>query len=805
MGLINDQHVQTILGLHTWEEAMFVAQLGARSNIPILSLAEDAPQSPAPQPFLVQMAPNHRSQMQAVAAIVGSWEWQRVVVIYEDYNYASAGDIADLADALREVNSKIDYRSVFPSFASQYNLSIAIREELEILRRMQCRVFIVHSSFTFSVRLFAEAKNMGMMGKDYVWITTDSTTNLLNTANLSIISSMQGVIGVRNYFPQTSRQFRDFQIRFRRHFHRKYPREDNLEPSIFGARAYDAAWVVAQAMEGLGEGSLAKSQWSSSSSMLTGLRVFSQGERLLQRVLSSNSSGLSGQICLLKGRLVQAAALEIVNVVGRSYRELGFWSQQFHFSEGIDYEETTAGNKHRSMLFLGHVFWPGGSYVAPRGWATPTITKPLRIGVPAKSSFSRFVRSKFNATSNETYFEGFSIDVFKIVVKSLPYDLPYKFEGYNGTYDSMVEQVHLKTFDAVVGDTAIVAHRWKHAEFTHPYAESGVKMLVLVEPEESRAWTFMKPFTLRLWALVAVVNFYNGVVVWVIERNSGNEYFRTGSLWYQFRSSVWFSFTTLFSRHGIELQRNLARMATVVWLFVALVLTSSYAASLTTMLTVQRLEPQPISVESLIRSRSMVGCDSDSFVVKYLEGLGFHPKNIRKYTNGDMEYPTALKSREIAAVFLEAPYVKLFLAANCKDYTTVGPTFEVFPKGSPLAIDVSEAILKVRESGQIHELEDGLMASSKCPSSGSNGENGSLTPSSFCGLFVITVGVSTVALVLFFFGQVHQNWQVLHAYMNIHGLIWVLAERWMEVLRRSAMYNLDRRFNGIELTQHRRE
>ncbi|XP_058076496.1 glutamate receptor 1.2-like [Magnolia sinica] len=67
MGLINDQHVQTILGLHTWEEAMFVAQLGARSNIPILSLAEDAPHSPAPQPFLVQMAPNHRSQMQAVA------------------------------------------------------------------------------------------------------------------------------------------------------------------------------------------------------------------------------------------------------------------------------------------------------------------------------------------------------------------------------------------------------------------------------------------------------------------------------------------------------------------------------------------------------------------------------------------------------------------------------------------------------------------------------------------------------------------------------------------------------------------
>ncbi|XP_058090626.1 glutamate receptor 2.9-like [Magnolia sinica] len=812
MCLINDQHVQAILGLHTWEETMFVAQLGDRSHVPILSLADDAPPSSPHQPFLVQMAPSHRSQMQAVAAIVGSWEWQRVVVIYEDYNYAAAGDIADLADALQEVNSNIDRRSVFPFFASQQDLIIAIQEELDTLKSMQSRVFIVHSSFTFAVQLFSQAKNMGMMGRDYVWITTDSITNLLNTANLSIISSMQGVVGVRSYFPRTSWQFKDFCIRFRQRFRKKYPIEDNSEPSSFGARAYDAAWVVAQAMEGLGEGAWSKSQWSNSSTVLTDLRVFSEGKQLLRRIVWSNSARLSGHIRFLKGRLVQAAALEIVNVVGRSYRELGFWSQQSGFF-GMDGVEL---NNSTFMPILGHVFWPGGSYVRPRGWATPTTAKPLRIGVPEKSSFSEFVKTRFNATSNESYFEGFSIDVFRNVVSNLPYDLPYKFEPYRGTYDSMVEKIHLKTFDAVVGDTVIVAHRCKYAEFTHPYAESGVKILVLEEPEESRAWIFMKPFTLRLWVLAVAVNIYNGVVVCLIERNSGNEFFRTGSLWYQVGSSIWFSFTTLFSRHGGELHRNLARMATVVWLFVALILTSSYTASLTSMLTVKRLEPRPITVESLIRSRSMVGCDSDSFVVKYLEVLGFETKYIRKYDNGEKKYPMALKTREVAAVFLEAPYVKLFLATNCKGYATVGPTLEVggfgfvFPKGSPLAIDVSEATLKVRENGLIGKLEDSLLASSKCPSSGSNGENGSLTPSSFWGLFVITVGASTVALVLFLICRVHENWIVLRTYMNIHGLIWALAERWMEVMHHlstqiPAMYNLDRRFNGIELTQQRRE
>lgn len=84
----------------------------------------------------------------------------------------------------------------------------------------------------------------------------------------------------------------------------------------------------------------------------------------------------------------------------------------------------------------------------------------------------------------------------------------------------------------------------------------------------------------------------------------------------------------------------------------------------------------------------------------------------------------------------------------------------MFPKGSPLVQDVSEAILQVRESGKMRELEDGLIASSKCPSSADDDKNNGLSLDSFIGLFLISIGTSTVMLLIHFFTQLRNCWQI---------------------------------------------
>ena len=103
-------------------------------------------------------------------------------------------------------------------------------------------------------------------------------------------------------------------------------------------------------------------------------------------------------------------------------------------------------------------------------------------------------------------------------------------------------------FDAVVGDVAIVGNRLQYAEFTHPYTESGLVMIVPLEKSANKALLFMKPFTKAMWMLIGIVTIYNGFIVWLIERNHWHEL--QGSPVHQTGAFLWFSFSSLFSLHG---------------------------------------------------------------------------------------------------------------------------------------------------------------------------------------------------------------------------------------------------------------
>ena len=130
-------------------------------------------------------------------------------------------------------------------------------------------------------------------------------------------------------------------------------------------------------------------------------------------------------------------------------------------------------------------------------------------------------------------------------------------------------------------------------------------------------------------------------------------------------------------RTGPKLSTNSTRLAYLAWLLMCLILTSSFTASLTSLLTVPQLRPATIDIETLKKTGAKVGCDANSFVVKYLEdALGFEPQNIVKIHSED-EYPLALESGKIKAAFLEVPYVKLFLAKHCKNFTTSGQPLNV--------------------------------------------------------------------------------------------------------------------------------
>lgn len=423
------------LGFEAWQNALIVSELGKKFQVPVLSLANEVPIRTCHHiPFLVNAARSQHVEMKAVAAIIHSWQWQKVNVIYEDVDSAVTGIIPYLIEAIQEVGSEISSLLPLPPYKSS-NIS----EKLESLKNKQCRVFIVHtSSINLATEIFKEAKNLGMMEQDSVWILTTSVTNQIDSLNYSSISSMQGVLGVKSYFSQSGKRFQDFYSRFKVMYLYQYPDEQNLEPGIFALQAYDAAWSLAIALE-------RKQSWQSPRNWTNYPKDYNpmvsniSGKGLLESILKSNFDGLSGPFKFTSNMLPPAHVFEIINVVGRSYREVGFWSEGLGFSKSI----YKSSSYNVSMRILGQVFWPGGPWTVPRGWAVPSSSNPLRIVVPARTTFSDFVKVRYD-TKGTPIVEGFSIDVFKSVVKILPYHLPYVFVPFEGPYDSMVQKVQLE-------------------------------------------------------------------------------------------------------------------------------------------------------------------------------------------------------------------------------------------------------------------------------------------------------------------------------------------------------------------------
>ncbi|KAA8515170.1 hypothetical protein F0562_018349 [Nyssa sinensis] len=393
------------------------------------------------------------------------------------------------------------------------------------------------------------------------------------------------------------------------------------------------------------------------------------------------------------------------------------------------------------------------------GCERPAVGDKMIIGVPGRPFSDKFVKVESNSNSDNQNASGFCIRVFDEVQSILNiFDKPIHYVEYNGSYDDLVDCVARKNFDAVVGDVTIIADRWDRVDFTVPFIESGLSMVVPVK-QTPKAWVFLMPFTVEMWGATGVILMYTMFIVWFLEHRSNPEEF--GGKWKdQLGNVLWFTFSSLFFAHREKIRSNYTRVVIVVWLFVVLILTQSYTANLSSMLTIGRLQPIVEDVEWLQKSNATVGCAGNTFVRKYLVDLRkFEPNNIVDITSphdslGD--YLKVFESGNISAALLETPYAKVFVNRHCKQYTVTQLSYRfggfgfVFPKGSHMTTNVSEAILKLSENGKLKELEEDLFASSpECSNSQTTRNDNSLSLESFLGLYLLSGATSTICFLLF--------------------------------------------------------
>ncbi|KAL0011230.1 hypothetical protein SO802_006338 [Lithocarpus litseifolius] len=612
---IKEKKVQVIVGMNNWEEAALVAAIGNKANVPVLSFAAPAITSPILQhrwPFLIQMANNDSTQIECISEIVRAYNWRKVIAIYEVDAYGSDSRMLGLlSEALQKVDSEIEYQLVLPPVSSPLNAGGFVLDELLKLQlTTQSRVFIIlQSSIPMVSHLFREAKKVGLVGRESAWIIPESVASVLDSLNNSVISSMEGALGIKTYYSNSSNSYKDFYAQFTKIFETKYPEEQNHEPGIYALRAYDSIMTISQAIERTINNSISP-------------------KIILENILSSNFSGLSDRIHFKGGKLLQTPILRIVNVVKKGYEELDFWTSVSGFSESVEMKSCTE-------KIAGPVTWPGYLIQVPKGWAMPTEQNPLKIGVPGRTSFQKFVKVDYSGNLDNSKFDGWCIDVFKEVLKKLPYSLPYKFIPLNSTWERV------------------------------------------------------------------------------------------------------------YSNH--------TRVVVVVWLFVVLILTSSYTANLSSMLTVQRLQPVR-GIEWLKSSNAPIGCDGDSFVMTYLREV-LKLTNIVQVTT-ESDYEEHFRNKSIAAAFFELPYEKVFINKYCQGFTTSTQTYRFGGFGFKMWIldclnmERNNFVESFCKFSMLGLEERWLTPSRECSTDQTSNDTDRLSVQSFWGLYLISAAISTICFLL---------------------------------------------------------
>jgi ionotropic glutamate receptor len=221
------------------------------------------------------------------------------------------------------------------------------------------------------------------------------------------------------------------------------PKNKSIGLNLFGLWAYDTVWALAMAVEkaGIVHSNFLKQNASQSNVDLAALGISEMGPTLRSAIQITKFQGLSGNFHLVKGQLEPSIAFEIINIIGKSQRVIGYWTPLRGLSQELNHTGEVALPILKAKL-LKQPIWPGDTTNQP--------TK-LRIGVPIRRGFVEFMKVEWHPHTDKPKISGFSHEVFLAVLDALPFPLPYEYVPFMnkdkksaGTYNELLHQIQLQ-------------------------------------------------------------------------------------------------------------------------------------------------------------------------------------------------------------------------------------------------------------------------------------------------------------------------------------------------------------------------
>ncbi len=311
---------------------------------------------------------------------------------------------------------------------------------------------------------------------------------------------------------------------------------------------------------------------------------------------------------------------------------------------------------------------------------------------------------------------GFSVDLWNALARRIRVDSSSLDLGLHSQSDQ-VQAVANGKVDVAISAIVMTPEREEKVDFTIPYLDSGLQIMVRVDRTEP-FWTtvvsLFSPALRKLLAAGAIAVFLLAHVLWFIERRR-NPSFQKGYL-RGIGEGLWGVVLIIATgEYGDRETPEVVRRLTVVFMWLLGVgLIAQLTATVTSSLTVRQLRSDIRGPEDL--PGKTIATIPGSTAAQYLTRLGlpFTPM-------ADAETGYALlMGRQAQAIVYEAPTLQYWAARRGKGLLqVVGPVFMpqklgiAVAQGSPLRKQIDEALLEMYADGSYEEIQRKWFASPK--------------------------------------------------------------------------------------------
>uniref|UniRef100_A0A672NM75 Glutamate receptor n=1 Tax=Sinocyclocheilus grahami TaxID=75366 RepID=A0A672NM75_SINGR len=424
----------------------------------------------------------------------------------------------------------------------------------------------------------------------------------------------------------------------------------------------------------------------------------------------------------------------------------------------------------------------------------------MRNTVPCRKQLKLLNQTRDSGIYIKRCCKGFCIDILKKIAKSVKftYDLYLVTNGkhgkkINGTWNGMVGEVVLKNAHMAVGSLTINEERSEVIDFSVPFIETGISVMVSRSNGTVSPSAFLEPFSADVWVMMFVMLLIvSAVAVFIFEYFSPVGYNRCladgrepGGPSFTIGKAIWLLWGLVFN-NSVPVQNpkgTTSKIMVSVWAFFAVIFLASYTANLAAFMIQEEYVDQvtglsdkkfqhPNDFSPPFRFGTVPNGSTERNIRNNYKEMhsymtSFHQKNVNEALH-------SLKSGKLDAFIYDAAVLNYMAGRDegCK-LVTIGSGYIFATTGYGIAIQkdsgwkraVDLAILQLFGDGEMEEFE-ALWLTGICHNEKNEVMSSQLDVDNMAGVFYMLGAAMALSLITFIAEHLFY-WQLRFCFMGV--------------------------------------